>query len=82
MRVIGVAVVALVASGAVHAAATVSMETEPASSKDRVICKTSKVTGSRLRKARTCRTEREWSDLTRQVRETLRGAQRTGPKPQ
>jgi hypothetical protein len=47
-------------------------------SPDRLVCKTSDQIGSRLKKNKSCRTVKEWADLTAQTQEKTRDIQQVG----
>jgi len=53
---------------------------DAAARKDRIICKTSDQIGSRLRKNKSCRTAKEWADLSAQTQDKTREIQRMGMK--
>ncbi len=49
--------------------------------KERMICRSDQVTGSRVRGKRICRTRAEWNDAERQNAESVREMQRTSQAP-
>lgn len=57
------------------------VETPPTADPDRMVCKTVRLTGSLLRKAKDCRRAREWDNQRRKTRasaEPPRGAAKSG----
>jgi hypothetical protein len=57
-----------------------AQDAAPASSDDRVICKSFAEIGSRLKKKKSCRTAKEWADLRQQTRDKTEEIQRRGLK--
>ncbi len=73
--------VALAATSPVMAADAPQPGTVVKPKKERMICRSDQVTGSRVRGKRICRTRAEWNDAERQNAESVREMQRTSQAP-
>jgi hypothetical protein len=51
--------------------ASANDESQPAEKKQKMICKTDGVTGSRLKKKRTCMTAQQWDELRAQTQKDI-----------
>jgi hypothetical protein len=76
------AATALLGVPALATEATNAVEPKEAAPKARTICKSNDQIGSRLKKAKSCRTAREWSDLKQQTQDKTREIQQVGIKGQ
>ena len=48
-------------------------------SKDKLVCRTESLVGSRLRREKTCRTRAEWAEIRRQTKQDLERIQNQPP---
>ncbi len=80
MKLLGIAALsAALAFSSQPAAAGDTRTNEEVGDPNRMICRTQKVTGSRLKKGKLCMTAQEWADNKRDSRQTLEGAQQRRP---
>ena len=66
---------AILAIGTVLLSAAAAASQAPADDSDRLVCRTNTEIGSRLRRARTCKTQAEWDALAREQRAGIDRAQ-------
>ena len=61
----------MVLMAAMGVSASANDEAKADDGKDKLICKSEKVTGSRLQKRRTCLTRQQWDDLAAETKQDL-----------
>ncbi len=81
MKLIGTAaiVLALALPAQAPAFAIEKKNNEDVGDPNRMICRTQKVTGSRLKQGKLCMTAQEWAAAKQDSRQTLEGAQQRRP---